>query len=492
MTYGSVTNVYYRWVNDVVAGVKAVYPDKKFGLLAYFELEEAPDINLDPAVVPFITSERLRWACEAVETFEQSSNELWELVTNSIGWYDYIYGGQTYDVPRAWYHLMADYLRYGAAHKVKYYYAEAYPDETNWNDGPKLYLTMKLLWDPNIDVNSVLDEWCNGAVGNQAGPLLRSYFDFWENHWTVELPTLEEYFCQPGGTILPSVVYGSMAYMDMLDANELAMLDGIMDDVVLYAGPGKQSDRAALYKNNHDNTVAAVQAYLDTLRDDLLEAMPAIQFQGGEMATISDAQQTGLDFGDNDFIIEIWCKPDTDYAVLLEKGRPGSSGTDGIQMSSSGVSLVTNLKGDTGYALARSSYYMFDRPGHWYHLFIVADRDGQLRYYKNTNEHGGGDISGVGTLDSSDSFRLGYRHSLYYTGVFGPVRVYSFPSGLPSQATLTTAIEYNYDYPDQVAAALLPYIVARWEMDGDVPGVLVDSSANGNNLTLSGNPVRLR
>jgi len=77
-------------------------------------------------------------------------NQQWAEAAIELGWCDYIYSDQMYYIPRIWFHEMADYLSYGCNNKVRYYYAEAYLTE-HWCEGPKLYLTLKLLWNPNLD-----------------------------------------------------------------------------------------------------------------------------------------------------------------------------------------------------------------------------------------------------------------------------------------------------------------------------------------------------
>ena len=73
----------------------------------------------------------------------------WLKVAPILGWYDYIFGKQ-YSLPRVYFHRMAEDLRYAHKNGVRVYYAESYPPPNqNWGEGPKLYLTARLLWNPN-------------------------------------------------------------------------------------------------------------------------------------------------------------------------------------------------------------------------------------------------------------------------------------------------------------------------------------------------------
>lgn len=485
---GSVGHVYYHWVNAVAQEVGRKHPHRKLGLLAYFEAMPVPhDLKLHGAVVPFVCYELMRWADPELEARGHTLTENWLTSATELGWYDYIYGGKTYLIPRAWYHLMADYLRYGRDHHVRYYYAEAYPAD-HWPDGPKLYLTLKLLWNPDLDVDALLDEWCSAAVGEGAAPHLRMYFDFWEDYWTRRVPTMKNYF-RGGGILLPSVVYGSKAYMDLLTADDLKRVESLMAKVVTLAGPGRQRRRAELFQNSVNRALGAVAEYKRDDRDSLMARLPAVRFNGQERGELGGSAGRGFDLGNDDFIVEFWCRPDTTSLPLLEKGRPGSSGTIGIQIGTSGVALDVNLKGAAGSARVRSAYHIIDRPGHWYHLFLVFDRDGQLRVFRNTKAHGAGDISSVGSLSTDDTLCLGYRHDRYYQGVLGAVRIYRFDGvPIPSDERLAPAMRYNYDHPSEVADLLEPHLAARWEMGGTSTKLIRDLSGNGRDLTLTGGP----
>ena len=76
---------------------------------------------------------------------------------------------------------MAEYYRFARASGVeKVHYAEAYP---NWGEGPKLAISLKLQWNPDQDVDQLLREWYDRAVGPARGAgarrLLRALGEFW-------------------------------------------------------------------------------------------------------------------------------------------------------------------------------------------------------------------------------------------------------------------------------------------------------------------------
>jgi hypothetical protein len=179
-----ISDDYFTWANAVVAKVLLKYPDKWFGTLAYNGLAEPPTkVKVNPRIVPFITYERMRWEDPKLREAGQQLTERWEKVSPVLGWYDYAYG-ISYLLPRVYFHRMQKYLSWGASHNVKFHYAELYP---NWGTGPKAWVYTKLLWNPNQDVDVLLDDWYTHFAGNKAAPKLKAYYAIWEKFWTVNL-----------------------------------------------------------------------------------------------------------------------------------------------------------------------------------------------------------------------------------------------------------------------------------------------------------------
>jgi hypothetical protein len=180
-----VSDDYFKWANEVAKKVTAVYPDKKFGLLAYNNVAEPPskNIGINSHIVPFLTYERMRWSYDSLKNAGHQLTDSWAKLSHSIGWYDYTYG-LDYLVPRVWFHEMQDYLIWGTKHKVKYYYAELYP---NWGEGPKPWIQSKLLWNPHYNVDSLLNVWYLRMAGNEGAPKLKAFYTIWEKFWTHDI-----------------------------------------------------------------------------------------------------------------------------------------------------------------------------------------------------------------------------------------------------------------------------------------------------------------
>lgn len=138
-------------------------------------------VAINPRIIPYMTYDRMKWIDAELAADGKRITEAWQAASPVLGWYDYIYGS-AYCVPRVWFHLMSDYYRYARNHGVRAMYAEAYP---NWGEGPKLYVSLKLQWNPDRDVDELLREWYVRAVGPDAAGDLADYYADWEDFWTL-------------------------------------------------------------------------------------------------------------------------------------------------------------------------------------------------------------------------------------------------------------------------------------------------------------------
>ena len=214
---------YYLWANAVASKVLLRYPDKWFGTLAYHELTDPPkpEIGVNDHIIPFMTLGRMRWIDPKIREVDQKNTEDWAAVAKHLGWYDYIYG-MTYCIPREFPHLAQEYLSWGAAHHVKFYTSELYP---NWGEGPKGWIFAKLLWNPNQDVDALLDDWYQHAAGPAAAPKLKAYYAIWEKFWTQDI--LKSKWWTNAGPYLP---FTSTAYLADVPQSYVEQSDALLDE----------------------------------------------------------------------------------------------------------------------------------------------------------------------------------------------------------------------------------------------------------------------
>ncbi|MFW6597047.1 DUF4838 domain-containing protein [Propionibacteriaceae bacterium Y2011] len=235
---GFVPDDYYRWVNDVIAGVRAELGDREitYGLLAYRQVEPVPSFDLDPAVVPFFTEERLAWADDDLRAASQALLQQWQQRAAGLGLYDYLYGG-SYLIPRMHVGVTADAYRWAAEHGVIAQYAEVYPA---WGEGPKNWVLAKLQWDPSLDEEELTAQWCTLAVGAAAAPSLLNYYSFFQEFW--ETRAVDSPWFVPGSTYqgfntLPR-------YLELLEPEEIEQCQTWIDQAVAAADTAAQQARA--------------------------------------------------------------------------------------------------------------------------------------------------------------------------------------------------------------------------------------------------------
>lgn len=248
------SDTYYSWVNQVAEGVLKVHPDKWFGLLAYENVIDPPSFPLNPRVIPVITKDRMSWIDPEVAAADRELLQDWERTASSTGWYDYIYGNP-YMVPRMYLHQAADNYRYALEHGVAVQYAELYP---NWGEGPKPWVTAKLLWDPHADVDALLGEWCERAVGHEAAPYLAAYYEHWEKFWTVRIRD-SAWFRK--GKELIYLLFNDPQYLDLISDEEMSACRKLLERTVEHAATDKQKRRAQLLLDAFGYYEASVLSY---------------------------------------------------------------------------------------------------------------------------------------------------------------------------------------------------------------------------------------
>ncbi len=252
--YRNMSDLYFGWANAVVEDVLKKYPDKWFGCLAYSEVAAPPSkIKLHPRIIPFMTYDRMKWVDHSFETEGKKLTENWSGQAPVLGWYDYIYG-TPYIVPRVYFHKMADYYRYGYEQGVRTMYAEAYP---NWGEGPKLYIALKLQWNPYLDVDKLLNDWYEKCVGKAAAPYLKSYYALWEHYWTKKVP-MSKWFSSGRQYLL----FNQAGYADLIEG-EITKSRDLLQKVMSSAKTPDQKNRARLIFRAFEYYEASVLSYQD-------------------------------------------------------------------------------------------------------------------------------------------------------------------------------------------------------------------------------------
>lgn len=183
----SASVAYYGWVNRVVGEVRSRRPEfasKRYSVLAYGAVHDPPPFPVDDQVTVFLVGDRYGWVTQGGAAKDTKELGSWRAVARRVALYDYLYGGE-YTIPRL--HLDATQRAYESAWTlgVRELYGELYP---NWSEGPKAWVSSRLLWNPAQSTDSLVRQWCQGLVGTAPGVHLAAYFDVWERIWTEQVP----------------------------------------------------------------------------------------------------------------------------------------------------------------------------------------------------------------------------------------------------------------------------------------------------------------
>lgn len=183
------TDAYYKFVNAVVEKVLKVHPDVWFGCLAYSNVGKPPvNVGVHPRVIPFLTMDTMQLLDPERRQAHEALMKAWGDKCTFLGRYDYTYGDD-HVPPRIYLHHWAKYVRWARDHKVKAWYAETYPF---FGEAPKYYVMPRIWWNPDRDVDQLLDEWYRLAFG-KAAPPMKAYFAHWEDYWTKRVPKTEHF-----------------------------------------------------------------------------------------------------------------------------------------------------------------------------------------------------------------------------------------------------------------------------------------------------------
>lgn len=179
------SELYWTWVNNVANAVTKKYPDVVFSAIAYREVLNPPSFKLHPNVLPRLCIELAsmvepRWYEKRIRLIKE-----WSDKSAMLDLYDYMHGLGRFLLPRIYFRshskILSELIR-------NYKLCSAYFESEGKTafQGPLQSLMLKVLWNPDLDVEAFLKDWCEHAVGKKAAPYLREYYKLWEDYWTGE------------------------------------------------------------------------------------------------------------------------------------------------------------------------------------------------------------------------------------------------------------------------------------------------------------------
>ena len=173
---------FFQFANAVAERFDELFPDKLIGYLLYGECKEFPEgMKIHPKLIGFyVTPSYGLITPEGKQRFDEGLTDLTKSVSR-FALYDWFYGDGIC-VPRLQIRQAKYYLEHGYQMGARHSKAEAY---MNWGlDGFKYWIYSKLLWDPALDVDALMDEFYTRFFKESAKPM-KGYFQVVERY-TVE------------------------------------------------------------------------------------------------------------------------------------------------------------------------------------------------------------------------------------------------------------------------------------------------------------------
>ena len=181
---GSHAGTMIRFVNAVAAETSKEFPQNVISTLAYLYTRKPPKVTkARPDVMPVICSIECEYSApisaaanEASRTF-LADLEGWARMTDRIYIWDYVanFANMTYPFRNTY--VLQDNIRLFARNKVKYLYEQGTARYRHAEFSElKAYLISKWMWNPELPIEPMLEEFFAAYYG-KAAPAVRRYFD---------------------------------------------------------------------------------------------------------------------------------------------------------------------------------------------------------------------------------------------------------------------------------------------------------------------------
>jgi hypothetical protein len=188
---GSQSGPIIQFVNQVADHVKAEFPDKFIGTLAYSYTRKPPKTlkPLDNVVVRFCSIE----CCFAHDFTSCPENkgfvedmQGWAAIAPHIYIWDYVVNFSHYLMPYPNFRVLQPNIQFFRDHKaIGIMEQAAYQSRGGEFAELRAYLIAKLLWDPQAEVKPMIDDFMHGYYG-RAGQFVRAYFDLLHDRLTPD------------------------------------------------------------------------------------------------------------------------------------------------------------------------------------------------------------------------------------------------------------------------------------------------------------------
>lgn len=175
---GSPTGSVIRFVNRVAER----FPDKVISTLAYQYSRAAPlvtepreNVNIMFCNIECNRSEPI--ATDSTSASFRRDMEAWAALTDNILVWDYVIQFKNLVSPFPNFHTLKPNIQYFVDNHVVAMFEQGNREIGGEFADLRAYLLAKLMWNPDADVDALMDDFLNGYYGPEAGPYIRSYID---------------------------------------------------------------------------------------------------------------------------------------------------------------------------------------------------------------------------------------------------------------------------------------------------------------------------
>jgi len=174
---GSPAGPIIRFVNRVAA----LFPDKTISTLAYQYSRTAPRLarpapNVEVMLCTIELNRSLPIADDPSSASFVRDIEEWGRICGNIYLWDYTVNFSHHVSPFPNLHVLQPNIRFFVGQGVRKHFQQTNTSPGHEFSELKSYLLARLLWDPETDVDSMMDDFLNGYYG-KGGPFIRKYID---------------------------------------------------------------------------------------------------------------------------------------------------------------------------------------------------------------------------------------------------------------------------------------------------------------------------
>ena len=218
----------FTFMNRAGAIVSRVAPDRYLGCLAYFWCENPPPFPVRSNIVPYVTADRSQYYDGSFRSDDLNLMTRWGASgVRAFGIWEYAYGAG-FVIPREPVGALAEAIREGWKRGARGYFAETGPN--NGFDAFKDWALAQLLWDPELPMSGLEDDFFRGYYGPAQEPM-RRFFEACQAQWMGQAgpPFWLKYYGQEDQALLFPPKTCRLLRAILGDAKRLASADRVVE-----------------------------------------------------------------------------------------------------------------------------------------------------------------------------------------------------------------------------------------------------------------------